>query len=104
MTAKTGPITITPEVMRAVARDVATDGAATQRSAAAVRATPALRSGDVGAALAQFRTGWSTALAIVADDARICARKVNAAAGFWTTVDAAIAGRYGRLTGIGSGG
>jgi hypothetical protein len=56
-------------------------------SANAVRALPALAGGSVGTALAGFRTAWSTALAAVADDTRICARKISAAADFWVTLD-----------------
>lgn len=82
-----GKIVITPEVMRAVSVGVAGCGDSVRHSASAVRALPALSSGAVGEALAGFRAVWSTALAAVADDTRICARKISAAADFWVTLD-----------------
>jgi hypothetical protein len=82
-----GKIVITPEVMRAVSVGVAGCGDSVSHSARAIRALPALSSGGVGAALAGFRVVWSTALAAVADDTRICARKISAAADFWVTLD-----------------
>lgn len=84
-----GRIAITPDVMRGVSIGVGGCGAAIGHSVSAIRAPHGLSDGDVGSAWGEFRRVWSTALATVADDARICARKISAAADFWVTLDRA---------------
>jgi hypothetical protein len=74
--------------MRELARTVAACGRAAGHAAATVRSAPRLGStSEVAAALGCFQEALSTALAVVGDDASICARKVTAAADSWVVLD-----------------
>ena len=85
-------ITVTPDAMRELARTVADCGRAAGHAAAAVRSAPRLgSSSEVAGALGSFQEAVSTVLAVVGDDASMCAHKVSAAADSWVVLDRQVA-------------
>lgn len=85
-------IEITPDAARALARAVSSSGDLVGGAARTLRSGPRLSSGsEVARAFADFRTAWSRALSVIADDVTTCGRAIADAVDGWEAMDARLA-------------